>query len=208
MTQLATVNNPTQPASQPGSDLFGRFSNLSTRLTDRVKDAGVALPGGFNLDSLSGALKNLIPVNRDLTITKIVESIMDPQAASSSALAKTEGYMFYDPRSANARGTMPPASAVRAGAGGHVPGGMPGSQGPGMGASFGQRRQGYTDAIVFVVGGGSMDEYGNLQEWVARTGAGGHERARKRAIYGATEIMNATEFVEGPLARLGQEVAS
>ncbi|KAI1847102.1 hypothetical protein JX266_006977 [Neoarthrinium moseri] len=203
MTQLTTINNPTQPSNQPGSDLFGRFSNLSTRLTDRVKDAGVTLPGGFNLDSLSGALKNLIPVNRDLTVTKIVESLMDPQAAATSALAKTENYMYFDPRSANARGTMPAPSAIRAGAG-STPGALPGTQGPGMGASFGQRRQGYTDAIVFVVGGGSMDEYGNLQEWIARTGG---ERA-KRAIYGATEIMNATEFLSGPLERLGQEVSS
>ncbi|KAK8024655.1 hypothetical protein PG993_012721 [Apiospora rasikravindrae] len=208
MTQLTTINNTTQPASQQGgSDLFGRFSNLSTRLTDRVKDAGVTLPGGFNLDSLSGALKTLIPVNRDLTVTKIVESIMDPQTASTSALAKTEGYMFFDPRSANARGTMPPPSALRSGGASSTPGGMPGLQGPGMAnqPSFGQRRQGYTDAIVFVVGGGSMDEYGNLQEWIQRTG---NERAKKRAIYGATEIMNATEFVEGPLHSLGQEVGS
>lgn len=204
MTQLTTINNPSQPAAQPGNDLFGRFSNLSTRLTDRVKDAGVSLPVGFNLDSLSGALKNLIPINRDLTITKIVESIMDPQAASTSALAKTEGYMFFDPRSANARGTMPPPSAIRTGTG-STPGGMPGTQGPGMGATFGQRRQGYTDAIVFVVGGGSMDEYGNLQEWVARTGT---DRAKKRVIYGATEIMNATEFLKGPLESLGKEVGS
>ncbi|ETS81087.1 hypothetical protein PFICI_06089 [Pestalotiopsis fici W106-1] len=204
MTQLTTINNPAQPSAQAGSDLFGRFSNLSSRLTDRVKDAGVTLPGGLNLDSLSGALKNLIPVNRDLTVTKIVESVMDPQTASSSALAKTEGYMFFDPRSANARGTMPTPSAVRAGTG-STPGGLPGTQGPGMGASFGQRRQGYTDAIVFVVGGGSMDEYGNLQEWITRTGG---ERAKKRVIYGATEIMNATEFVDGPLRRLGAEVGS
>ncbi|KAH6655800.1 Sec1-like protein [Truncatella angustata] len=205
MTQLTTINNPSQPATQAGSDLFGRFSTLSTRLTDRVKDAGVTLPGGFNLDSLSGALKNLIPVNRDLTITKIVESVMDPQAASSSALAKTEGYMFFDPRSANARGTMPAPSAVRAGTA-STPGGLPGTQGPGMGASFGQRRQGYSDSIVFVVGGGSMDEYGNLQEWINRTS--GDKGIKKRAIYGATEIMNATEFVQGPLESLGREVAS
>jgi sec1 family domain-containing protein 1 len=200
MTQLTTINNPSQPPTQSGADLFGRFS----RLTERVKDAGVPLPGGFNLDSLSGALKNLIPVNRDLTITKIVESVMDPQAASTSALAKTEDYLFYDPRNAHARGTIPAPSTLRAGTS-STPGGMPGAQGPGVGASFGQRRQGYTDAIVFMVGGGSMDEYGNLQEWITRTGS---DRAKKRVIYGATEIMNATEFVNGPLERLGQEVGS
>ncbi|ORY68984.1 snare docking complex subunit [Pseudomassariella vexata] len=204
MSQLTATNNPSQPTAQQGSDLFGRFSSLSNRFADRVKDAGVTIPSGFNLDSVTGAFKNLIPQNKDLTITQIVESIMDPQTASQSALGKTEGYMFFDPRSANARGTMPPPSALRAGTG-TTPGSLPGTQGPGA-ASFGQRRQGYTDSIVFVVGGGSMDEYGNLQEWISRTS--GERASKKRAIYGATEIMNATEFVKGPLESLGREMGS
>ncbi|KAI0544910.1 snare docking complex subunit [Xylaria curta] len=209
MTQLTTINNPSQPASQSGStDLFGRFSSLSTRLTDRLKETGVGVPTNLasNFDSLIGGIKNFLPANRDLTVTKIVESIMDPQTASTSAIAKTESYLYFDPRSANARGTMPPPSAVRAGA--SAPGSLPGAatlgvQAPGTGASFGQRRQGYTDAIVFTVGGGSMDEYGNLQEWVKRTGEG---RAKKRVVYGSTELLNAQEFIKEELERLGGEV--
>ncbi|KAI0595442.1 sec1 protein [Biscogniauxia sp. FL1348] len=210
MTQLTTINNPSQPSSQSGStDLFGRFSSLSNRLTDRLKETGVGVPTNLasNFDSLIGGIKNFLPANRDLTITKIVESIMDPQTASTSAIAKTENYLYFDPRSANARGTMPPPSAMRAG-GGSTPGSLPGAvalgvQGPGTGASFGQRRQGYTDAIVFTVGGGSMDEYGNLQEWVQRTGEG---RAKKRVVYGSTELLNAREFIKEELERLGREV--
>ncbi|KAI1635342.1 sec1 protein [Biscogniauxia mediterranea] len=210
MTQLTTINNPSQPSSQSGStDLFGRFSSLSNRLTDRLKETGVGVPTNLasNFDSLVGGIKNFLPANRDLTITKIVESIMDPQTASTSAIAKTENYLYFDPRSANARGTMPPPSAMRAG-GGSAPGSLPGAvtlgvQGPGTGASFGQRRQGYTDAIVFTVGGGSMDEYGNLQEWVQRTGEG---RAKKRVVYGSTELLNAREFIKEELERLGREV--
>ena len=93
-----------------------------------------------------------------------------------------------------------------------------------MGASFGQRRQGFTDAVVFTVGGGSMDEYGNLQEWVARTGGGGGAGAgpgaggagagadggrnpRKRVVYGSTELLNAREFIGEELERLGREVS-
>ncbi|CRK36843.1 hypothetical protein BN1708_020147, partial [Verticillium longisporum] len=83
--------------------------------------------------------------------------------------------------------------------------GGPGGPGAGTGASFGQRRQGFSEAIVFTVGGGSMDEYGNLQEWVARTGG---DRARKRVVYGSTDLLNAQAFLEQELNTLGREVAS
>ncbi|KXJ87706.1 snare docking complex subunit [Microdochium bolleyi] len=208
MTQLTTINNPSSQSAAQSNDLFGRFSSLSTRLTDRLKDTGVGVPGNLasNFDSLIGGIKNFLPANRDLTVTKIVESIMEPQTASSSAIAKTENYLYFDPRSANARGTMPPASQMRAG---NTGGGMPGSLGapaPGTGASFGQRRQGYSDAVVFTVGGGSMDEYGNLQEWVQRTGEG--KASKKRVVYGSTELLNAREFIAEELERLGREIGS
>ena len=203
MTQLATINKNTN--QQGSSDLFGRFSSISSRLTDRLKETGVHTGLQTNFESLVSGVKNFLPVDKDLTVTKIVESIMDPSTASSSAIAKTEHYLYFDPRSANARGTMPPPSAMRAGAGGSTPGGLPGSQSTGQAASFGQRRQGFSDAIVFTVGGGSMEEYGNLQDWVTRTGG---ERARKRVVYGSTEIINASEFITEELERLGKEVAS
>lgn len=75
---------------------------------------------------------------------------MDPQNASSAAIAMTEGYLYYDPRSANARGSMPPASAARSG--------QTGAVNRGIEASFGQRRQGFSEAIVFTVGGGSVSQ--------------------------------------------------
>ncbi|KAI1140102.1 Sec1-like protein [Hypoxylon sp. FL0543] len=209
MTQLTTIG-PSQPAGAQtsSSDIFGRFSSLSSRLTDRLKETGVGVPTNLasNFDSLIGGIKNFLPANRDFTVTKIVESIMDPQAASTSAIAKTENYLYFDPRSANARGSMPPPSAVRAGA--SAPGSLPGGSGvggPGTGASFGQRRQGFTEAVVFTVGGGSMDEYGNLQEWVQRTSEAGG-RTKKRVVYGSTELLNAREFIEEELERLGKEV--
>lgn len=165
------------------------------------------MPAGLssNFESLIGGIKTFLPADRDFTVTKIVESIMDPSAASSSAISRTENYLYFDPRSANARGTMPPPSSIRAGAA--PPGGLPGQgvQGSGASASFGQRRQGFSEAIVFTVGGGSMDEYGNLQEWVARTGG---DRAKRRVVYGSTDIVNATKFIEQELVQLGKEVQS
>jgi sec1 family domain-containing protein 1 len=137
--------------------------------------------------------------------TKIVESIMDPSTASSSAIAKTENYLYFDPRHAHARGAMPPPSSR--GPGGTAPGGLPGSglgvQGPGTGATFGQRRQGFSEALVFVVGGGSMTEYNNLMDWSARTGG---ERAKRRVIYGSEFLVSSQDFIKEELERLGREV--
>jgi sec1 family domain-containing protein 1 len=201
MTMMTSA--PSQPAqSSASSDLLKGFSSLSTRLTSGFKEAGI----GVNLDNLISGVKNFLPQNRDLTLTKITESLMDPQNASSAAIARTENYLYFDPRSANARGTLPPASGARSGPGTQ---GQSGGANRGIDASFGQRRQGFSDAIVFTVGGGSIDEYGNLQEWVERTsapvaGAPG-QVVRRRVVYGSTEIMAADDFINGELATLGKE---
>jgi hypothetical protein len=194
---------PNQPSQQStGNEIFRGFSSLGSSIGNRLKDGAL----GANFENLISGVKNFLPVNKDLTLTKITESIMDPASASSSAIAKTENYLYFDPRSANARGTMPAASQVR------QQGAMPGALGgltPGTQASFGQRRQGFTEAIVFTVGGGSMDEYGNLQDWARRTSAGPAAGSlatlRRRVVYGSTDLVNAEEFVMGELARLGKE---
>lgn len=192
---------PAQPTQQSATnELFRGFSSISSRLTDRFKEAGL----GANFENLVSGVKNFLPANKDFTLTKITESLMDPQNASSSAIAKTEDYLYFDPRSANARGTMPQSAQVRSQQGGGY-----GNVGRGIEASFGQRRQGYSEAVVFTVGGGSMDEYGNLQDWAARTGGGGgggpSAAPRRRVVYGSTELVNAADFVTGELARLGRE---
>ncbi|KAL5333348.1 Sec1-like protein [Aspergillus crustosus] len=202
MTMMTTA-----APQQQSSDLFRGFSSLSNRLTDRITSGAL----GANFDSLISGVKNFLPANKDLTLTKITESIMDPATASSSAIAKTESYLYFDPRSTNARGTIPPASAARNPQSGS-------GIGPGTGASFGQRRQAFNEAIVFTVGGGSMDEYGNLQDWVQRTsGQPGHDGTgartgneslsgpRRRVVYGSTDLMNANEFLTESLAKLGRE---
>ncbi|KAK2759923.1 Vesicle trafficking between the ER and Golgi [Arachnomyces sp. PD_36] len=226
MTMMTSTSTST--SQQPSSDLFRGFSSLSNRLTDRLASGAI----GANFDSLISGVKNFLPANKDLTLTKITESIMDPSSASSSAIAKTETYLYFDPRSANARGAMPPASAARNNqqntASVQMPGVL-GSTGPGTGASFGQRRQGFNEGIVFTVGGGSMDEYGNLQDWAQRTsgqaaggggagasgnaaGAGGHTASgaagsgvRRRVVYGSTELVNAADFLSEALGSLGKE---
>ncbi|OQU95083.1 hypothetical protein CLAIMM_01341 isoform 3 [Cladophialophora immunda] len=209
----STAPSQQQPSSQ--APLFGGLSSLSKNFTEKL--SSTALGNTFsnvNLEALVSGVKNFLPANRDLTVTKIVESIMDPPAASSSAIAMTEGYLYFDPRSAHARGIPGTASGSnppsRDGRGG--PGGQSG--GAGVNPSFGQRRQGYTEAIVFTVGGGSMDEYGNLQEWVKRTsglgaagagGVGANAPRTRRVVYGSTELVNGEDFLS-ELVRLGKEL--
>lgn len=218
MTLLSTTSSSQQP-QQSNQPLFGGLSSLSKNFSSTLGSVNV------NFDSLISGVKNFLPANRDLTLTKIVESIMDPASASSSAISKTENYLYFDPRNAHARGT---ASGPGAGSDSGL-----GASGPGTGASFGQRRQGFNEAIVFTVGGGSMDEYGNLQDWVKRTsgGAGGPgtgvggassggpgsgttgssiasgygAKQTKRVVYGSTEIINAQDFVTECLVKLGNE---
>lgn len=190
-------------AAQPQQSsvpLWGNLGSISKTFSDKLSSN---LPGvaNVNLDNILSGVKNLIPANKDLTVTKIVESIMDPPAASSSAIAMTENYLYFDPRSAHARGTTGvPGSSSRPGT---AQGGPGGAQ-----PSFGQRRQGYTEAIVFTIGGGSMDEYGNLQEWVKRTtaqgGSGGVAAKTRRVVYGSTELVNGEDFL-GELVRLGTD---
>ncbi|KAF2830423.1 SEC1 family transport protein-like protein SLY1 [Ophiobolus disseminans] len=195
LTRMTMISSaPTQPA-QSTSQLFGGFSSLSSRVTDRFKEAGL----GANFEGVLSGIKNFLPTNTDLTLTKITESLMDPQNASSSAISKTETYLYFDPRSSTARGTIPQASQSR---------NQQSTVGRGIDATFGQRRQGFSEAIVFTVGGGSMDEYGNLQEWAKRTSAS-HGAAgtgqKRRIVYGSTALYSATEFVTKDLAQLGKE---
>jgi sec1 family domain-containing protein 1 len=192
---MMTSSVSSQPP--PSAPLFGGLTSMSKHFTDKLTSN---LPGVANLETVVAGFKNLMPVNKDLTVTKIVESVMDPPAASSSAIAMTENYLYFDPRSAHARGTT------------GIPGSRPGTGQGGLGGaqpSFGQRRQGYSEAIVFTIGGGSMDEYGNLQEWVKRTTAQGHGGSgvaakTRRVVYGSTELVNGEDFL-GELVRLGAD---
>lgn len=190
MTMLTSA--PTQPAA-PTSQLFSGFTSLSSKVTDRFKEAGL----GSNFEGVLSGIKGFLPSNNDLTVTKITESLMDPANASASAISKSENYAYFDPRSANARGTLPPASQSR---------NQQSTVNRGIDATFGQRRQGFSEAIVFTVGGGSMDEYGNLQEWAKRTSASQAGTGQKRRIvYGSTSLYSATEFIAKELAPLGKE---
>lgn len=92
-------------------------------------------------------MKNLLPTNKLLPVTRVVEALMDPSSASTTALQDTDEYLFLDPRQ------------PRTAAGGKA------------------KRMVFNEGIVFVVGGGGYVEYTNLMEWVGRnTGLGGGKK--------------------------------
>ena len=93
---------------------------------------------------------------------------MDSSAASNQSLQETDDYIFLDPRA--------PRHASL-GISGNA-----GASGPGR-----AKRMAFSEGMVFIVGGAGYVEYGNLEEWAAKTG--------KRVTYGGTEIIDPIAFV-------------
>lgn len=142
----STMGGGAGQAAQQSGPLFGGFGSLSNLVTERFREAGL----GNQIENIVSGIKNLIPTDKDLTISKIVESLTD--ATSSAAGNKTDDYLYFDPKA--------PRSAAAATTGASV-------------------RQNFSEAIVFTVGGGNYYEYGNLLDWCDRqTAAGSRKRVR------------------------------
>ncbi|WFD29613.1 Vesicle trafficking between the ER and Golgi [Malassezia sp. CBS 17886] len=125
------------------------------------------------LENLVAGVKNFLPAQKDYTVTRLVASIMDPASANTQAVQETDDYLYIDPRQPRGRGA-----------------GLAGGA---------KTRQPFSNAIVFVVGGGGHVEYGNLQEYAARSSVVG---GAKQITYGSTEILTAPAFLHA-LAALG-----
>jgi hypothetical protein len=146
------------------------------------------------MSTLTKGIKNLMPSSSEMTVTQIMHSLLAPTEATSAALSKTQDWLYYDPKSAAARGTMPTGrSSTKEGT--HR----------GVEASFGMRRQGFSDGILFVCGGGSIEEYTNIQAFAHRSKTQGGPQ-RFNITYGATEILKPQQFV-GDLQKLGKETS-
>jgi sec1 family domain-containing protein 1 len=130
-------------------------------------------------------VKNFLPANKLLPVTRLTEALMDSSAASNQSLQETDEYVFLDPRAPRHAGL-----GISGGAGG------PGSGGAsGAGRS---KRMAFSEGMVFVVGGAGYVEYGNLEEWAAKTG--------KWVTYGGTEIIDPEAFMS-ILEDLGKSTA-
>ncbi|KIY52028.1 Sec1-like protein [Fistulina hepatica ATCC 64428] len=115
------------------------FGALGNRLTDRLKEGG--------LENLISGVRNFLPTNKLLPVTRLVAALMDSSAASNQSLQETDEYLFLDPR-----------APKHAGPGGAV------------GTGSRPRRIAFAESMIFVVGGAGYVEYGNLEEWAAKAG--------------------------------------
>ncbi|GBC02458.1 hypothetical protein RclHR1_04640001 [Rhizophagus clarus] len=84
MTMMTTMA-PQSSGFAQSSQLFQGFSSLGNKLKE----------GGF--ENLISGVKNLLPTRKDLTLTKIIESIMEPTASGTN---ETEDYLYFDPKMA------------------------------------------------------------------------------------------------------------
>ncbi|KAH9944281.1 Sec1-like protein [Epithele typhae] len=137
-SMLGGASTPVPGVSTPGGELFKGFSALGSKLTVHLKDGG--------LENLISGVKNFLPANKLLAVTRLTEALMDPSAASNQSLQETDEYLFLDPRAPR----NPNAGLGISGVGAPAPGGA--------------------GSIVFVVGGAGYVEYGNLEEWAKKTG--------------------------------------
>ncbi|KAK4688348.1 sec1 family domain-containing protein 1, partial [Tremellales sp. Uapishka_1] len=163
MTMMATQPVVAVQATQGGEWTRG-FSALGNRITDRLREGGIA---GVGLDNIISGVKNFLPARKELTVTRLVEALMEPTTAATQALQDTDDYLLFDPKAMRSRTT-----------------------------TQSRTRSNYQEAVVFVVGGGGYVEYSNLMEWANRSqreGGGGG----KKITYGSTEIQSPTAFVNG-----------
>ncbi|KAJ7905303.1 Sly1 vesicle trafficking sec1-like protein [Mycena olivaceomarginata] len=161
----ASTGSATPSGGDAGAgELFKGFSALGNRLTDRLTATG--------FEGLISGVKNFLPANKLLPITRLTEALMDSASASNASLVETDEYLFLDPRAARSSALGPGGA-----------GGGPGGSGSGKG-----RRMAFAESVVFVVGGAGYVEYGNLEEWAGKTG--------KRITYGGTEILDPGGFIE------------
>ncbi|KZW00665.1 Sly1 vesicle trafficking sec1-like protein [Exidia glandulosa HHB12029] len=134
MTVPAIGGTATPVMGQQGAELFRGFSALGSRLTEGLKERG--------FDNILSGVKNFLPANKLLPVTRLTEALMDPAAASTQSLQETDDYIFLDPR-------LPRSSA---------------------GSAPRAKRMAFQDGVVFMVGGAGYVEYGNVEEWAKRTG--------------------------------------
>ncbi|KAJ1924815.1 Vesicle trafficking between the ER and Golgi [Tieghemiomyces parasiticus] len=173
--------NPTGTSTKPTNDFLGRFSAISNKLTDHLRE------GGGNLGSIISGVRNLLPSRRDLPVTKLVDTLMTGSgsertpfgalspvpggggggsSASLTALAAADDYLYLDPKQVK-RGAL--ASA---------------------GGKLARPRTAFEHAVVFVIGGGNYIEYQNLQQFAQAS------VPPKTIDYGSTDIVSPGQFLQ------------
>ena len=123
-------------------------------------------------DAVLAGLSSFRPPKKTGSLTQLCQALMEPQTASKAALSTAQNFLLYDPLSSS-RGILPSSG----------------------------RTQTFTEALVFVTGGGSFDEMHNLNEFAQGTFG---TTKKKRIVYGSTSLSSPNSFLN-ELTKLGKE---
>jgi len=175
ITRMATF--AAVPAAQPSqpAGLGGEMFRGLNSISNRLTDR--LRDGGVGFDNLLAGVKNFLPARKDSIITRIVDAFMEPASASADTLQNIDDYLLFDPRQSRATSSSTAAS----------------------------KRMNFSEAIVFVVGGGSYVEYSALQEHANRNAANASANnagysvgtgGRKRITYGSDALLTPKAFIK------------
>ncbi|KAH9964125.1 Sec1-like protein [Russula dissimulans] len=171
LREISRMILPSVGAATPTPGIYGAGGGSGGELFKGFSSLGNRLTDRLKeggLENLISGVRNFLPTNKLCTVTRLTEALMDSGAASNQSLQETDEYIMLDPRAPRNSPTAARAPV---------------------------RRSQFTEGIVFVVGGAGYVEYGNLEEWAAKTG--------RRVTYGGTEIWDPEGFV-GALRDLGK----
>jgi hypothetical protein len=159
-----TQQNVAQAAPSSTSDLLGSFTSNFSKV---IVPFNIKITEGFQsvgisegFGSLIAGVKNMLPSRQELPITQIVDSLME------GSLQGVEDYLTFDPK----------ASKIT-----HI---------PNTPATSTAKRAIFSEAIVFVIGGGNYQEFHNLMDYSQKSNL-----IAKNILYGATELLSASQFI-------------
>ncbi|KAJ3414658.1 Vesicle trafficking between the ER and Golgi [Chytridiales sp. JEL 0842] len=139
-------------------------SNTANDLFKNISMIGNKLAGHLEGTGVSGGLENILTGVRNLLPTRkdlAITKIVESIMDGTTG-TETDDYLQLDPRLGKNNQSRPSAQKTRAT---------------------------FSEAIVFVVGGGNYLEYQNLQDYAQRT------QQKRKITYGSTEICTANNFI-------------
>lgn len=103
LSKMSLLASGSNQAESHQSDLFKRVGGMTSKLTEKLNQG--SLSGSFG--GIISGIKNFLPANKDLPLTKIVQSILE-STASSSVSSVTDDYLCFDPKESRGSHSRPP----------------------------------------------------------------------------------------------------
>ena len=120
--------------------------------------------GGF--DNLLSGVKNFLPTDKLLPVTRVVEAIMDSATASTASLQTTDDYLFFDPKAARSSGSKP------------------------------RRMNFHDGVVFIVGGAGYVEYTNIIEWSVRSGASSASTGGSKKVTYGGTELLSPREFLD------------